>query len=203
MAEPKILGIFVAIVVIVAIAEYSILQSTMVRVETTTVISLETKTEKTTLTKTETATSVVTTATIVRETITRTSIKTITETITVQGEVPSTTHYIEIQDAILFIIHYNETYASVYLQIKIKNVRDYTVVLNNLTVDNITPVEVNHIVNVSLRPGETYSTSMFVRSVDPSVDTEWEAGTEHLITVYYTVLATGETHSIWIKVIMR
>ncbi len=116
----------------------------------------------------------------------------------------ATQQYIEIQDAVLQVVHVNDTYADVYLQIKIKNVGDQLVTIDKVEVDGYTPTEVSKIQGVELRPGETFATSMKVRYINPTLDPDkaWETGTEHLVTVYYnTTTTTGQQVSL--KVIAR
>ncbi len=106
---------------------------------------------------------------------------TITETVTTT----IITNALEIVDVCLIAVHMSDTNATLYLQIKVRNLIDTTVTITGITVDNITPVEAERITGMELRPGETYATCMRVLEFNPQEHPEWESGTEHSVVITY------------------
>jgi len=69
-------------------------------------------------------------------------------------------------------------------------------------VDTIEPEQKSKIIDVELRPGETFSTFMKVTHFDPSTSSTWETGTEHVVVIEYKTPTTAN-QSVSMKVIVR
>ncbi len=117
-----------------------------------------------------------------------------------------TQNMLTIQDAILIVRHDPDNYANktVTLQISVKNTGDKVAVITKITVDGI-PVfnATGGTEPIRLNPGQVYSGSFTVLQWRLDESGQWEAGTEHLVTVTYQILGQAGEQTVSQKVTVQ
>ncbi len=116
-----------------------------------------------------------------------------------------TQNILSIQDAILIVKHNATNYANktVTLQISVKNQGDKVASITYIKVDGIVVFNATAAGSpIRLNPGQVHSGSY---KVFAGIDTagQWEAGTEHIVTVTYQILGQAGEQTISQKITVQ
>ncbi len=118
-----------------------------------------------------------------------------------------TQNVLTIQDAILYKVTKNlETGGyihQIYLQISVKNNGDKVAELHYIKVDDILVYNYTAESAIRLNPGQVQSLTKYVTTVTDDQIDQWQAGTEHVVSVTYQILGQAGEQTISQKITVQ